>query len=60
MTELVANIRRLRQHCATLGIPVVYSAQPGGQTPEQRGLLQDFWGPGVNARTSPASRSSRS
>jgi bifunctional isochorismate lyase/aryl carrier protein len=49
VTELVANIRRLRQHCATLGIPVVYSAQPGGQTPEQRGLLKDFWGPGVNA-----------
>lgn len=49
VTELVSNIQRLRQHCAALGIPVVYSAQPGGQTPEQRGLLQDFWGPGINA-----------
>lgn len=49
VSELVANIQRLREHCAALGIPVVYSAQPGGQTPEQRGLLQDFWGPGVAA-----------
>lgn len=48
VTELVANIRQLRQHCASLGIPVVYSAQPGGQTPEQRGLLLDFWGAGIN------------
>ncbi|WP_164021048.1 isochorismatase family protein [Pyxidicoccus trucidator] len=49
VSELVANIQRLRQHCAALDIPIVYSAQPGGQTPEQRGLLQDFWGPGINA-----------
>lgn len=48
VTELLANIQRLRQHCAALGIPVVYSAQPGGQTPEQRGLLRDFWGAGMN------------
>ncbi|WP_164002162.1 isochorismatase family protein [Pyxidicoccus caerfyrddinensis] len=54
VSELVANIQRLRQHCASLGIPVVYSAQPGGQTPEQRGLLQDFWGPGVT--TNPEQR----
>ena len=47
VTELVANIQRLRTHCAKLGIPVVYSAQPEGQTPEQRGLLLDFWGAGV-------------
>ncbi|MCY1023005.1 isochorismatase family protein [Pyxidicoccus sp. MSG2] len=54
VSELVSNIQRLRQHCASLGIPVVYSAQPGGQTPEQRGLLQDFWGPGVT--TNPEQR----
>jgi bifunctional isochorismate lyase/aryl carrier protein len=47
VSELVANIQRLRQHCAALDIPIVYSAQPGGQTPEQRGLLLDFWGPGI-------------
>ncbi|GAB4210741.1 MAG: isochorismatase [Roseiflexaceae bacterium] len=47
LPELLANIGRLRQRCAEQGIPVLYSAQPGGQTPAQRGLLQDFWGPGV-------------
>ena len=46
--ELLSNIQRLRRHCASLGIPVVYSAQPGGQTPEQRGLQLDLWGPGIN------------
>jgi bifunctional isochorismate lyase / aryl carrier protein len=49
VTELVANIQRIRAHCETLGIPVVYSAQPGDQTPEQRGLQLEFWGPGVRA-----------
>ncbi|MBR7677665.1 isochorismatase family protein, partial [Streptomyces daliensis] len=33
--------------CRELGVPVVYSAQVGGQTPEERGLQQDFWGPGL-------------
>ena len=48
VVELLANIRRLRSICEQTGIPVVYSAQPGGQTLEQRGLLQDFWGPGID------------
>jgi bifunctional isochorismate lyase / aryl carrier protein len=47
VNELVANIQRLRQHCTALGIPVVFSAQPGGQTVDQRGLLLDFWGMGI-------------
>ncbi|RJG25477.1 isochorismatase [Paenibacillus thiaminolyticus] len=46
--ELLANIQKLRAQCTALGIPVVYSAQPGGQSPERRGLLCDFWGPGMN------------
>jgi bifunctional isochorismate lyase/aryl carrier protein len=53
VTELVANIQRLRQHCTALGIPVVYSAQPGGQTIDQRGLLLDFWGMGIGAGPDP-------
>lgn len=48
VAELLAHIRLLRGACAELGIPVIYTAQPGGQTPEQRALLQDFWGPGIN------------
>ncbi|WP_369029024.1 MULTISPECIES: isochorismatase family protein [Streptomyces] len=45
--ELVANAVRLRERCAESGIPVAYTAQPGGMTEEQRGLLKDFWGPGM-------------
>ncbi|MBM7114616.1 isochorismatase family protein [Archangium primigenium] len=48
VNELVANIQRLRKHCTSLGIPVVFSAQPGGQTPAQRGLQLDMWGAGIN------------
>ncbi|MFI6980436.1 isochorismatase family protein [Embleya sp. NPDC050154] len=47
VTELLANVARLKDDCARLGVPVVYSAQPGGQSAEQRGLQQDFWGPGL-------------
>ncbi|SMD25870.1 isochorismatase family protein [Kibdelosporangium aridum] len=54
LTQLVANIARLRDHCAALGIPVAYTAQPGGMTEQQRGLLKDFWGPGMG--TDPADR----
>ncbi|MFH9179225.1 isochorismatase family protein [Streptomyces albogriseolus] len=52
--ELVGNARQVREHCAGLGMPVAYTAQPGGMTDEQRGLLKDFWGPGM--RTAPADR----
>ncbi|MDG5803842.1 isochorismatase family protein [Streptomyces ossamyceticus] len=45
---LVGNTALLRERCAELGVPVAYTAQPGGMTPEQRGLLKDFWGPGMN------------
>jgi bifunctional isochorismate lyase / aryl carrier protein len=47
--ELLSHIGALRDRCHALGVPVVYSAQPGGQTLEQRGLLQDFWGDGIAA-----------
>lgn len=45
--ELVANIRRLKDRCAALGIPVVYTAQPTDQPTEDRALLNDMWGPGL-------------
>ncbi|WP_406142317.1 isochorismatase family protein [Streptomyces sp. NBC_01089] len=47
VTELLDNVERLTTEARRRGIPVAYSAQPGGQTPEQRGLQQDFWGPGL-------------
>jgi isochorismate hydrolase len=49
--DLVDNAVALRQRCAALGIPVVYSTQPGRMTPEQRGLLKAFWGPGMTTDT---------
>lgn len=51
---LVANVTFLRDRCRELGIPIGYTAQPGGMTEQQRGLLKDFWGPGM--RVDPADR----
>ncbi|GGK74067.1 isochorismatase family protein [Mangrovihabitans endophyticus] len=47
--ELVQNTTWLRERCADLGMPVAYTAQPGDMTDEERGLLKDFWGPGMRA-----------
>ncbi|MFC7302949.1 isochorismatase family protein [Streptomyces monticola] len=47
VTELLGNVGRLAKQARALGVPVVYSAQPGGQSPAERGLQQDFWGPGL-------------
>jgi isochorismate hydrolase len=52
--ELVLNTALIREHCALLGMPVGYTAQPGRMTDAERGLLKDFWGPGM--RTDPAER----
>ncbi|WP_329537927.1 isochorismatase family protein (plasmid) [Streptomyces sp. NBC_01450] len=45
--DLVRGAAQLRERCAALGVPVAYTAQPGGMSDEQRGLLKDFWGPGM-------------
>ncbi|QCX74377.1 Isochorismatase [Streptomyces sp. YIM 121038] len=45
--ELLRNVGVLKERAAAVGVPVVYTAQPGGQTPAERGLQQDFWGPGL-------------
>jgi bifunctional isochorismate lyase/aryl carrier protein len=47
---LIANTRRLIDQAHALNIPVVYSAQSPRQTPAERGLLQDMWGPGLTGR----------
>ena len=48
--ELIANICVLRDACDAVGVPVVYTAQPAQQSAEERGLLTEFWGPGLPAR----------
>jgi bifunctional isochorismate lyase/aryl carrier protein len=47
VVELVDNIAALRELAGTLGMPVVFSAEPAAQRPDQRGLLADIWGPGI-------------
>lgn len=47
LADLVRNVADLRARFTELGAPVAYTAQPGGMTDEQRGLLKDFWGPGM-------------
>lgn len=47
VVELVDNIATLRELSATLDMPVVFSAEPAGQPPGQRGLVADMWGPGI-------------
>ncbi|HYN93023.1 MAG TPA: isochorismatase family protein [Pilimelia sp.] len=49
LPEVVARIGTLRRACAAAGIPVIYTAQPGGQPRAERGLLADFWGAGLPA-----------
>jgi len=48
VTDLVANTVRLRAACQEHGVPVVYTAQPGDMTAQERGLLRDVWGPGMS------------
>jgi len=51
VSEVINNIQLLKQHCVRLGIPIVYTAQPGSQDHEDRALLWDFWGPGLDDDT---------
>lgn len=44
---LIANVETLIDRARERGTPVAYTTQPGGMTPQQRGLLKDFWGEGM-------------
>ncbi len=46
--QVVENIANLRRYCKQQGIPVFYTAQPNQQSGEDRALLNDMWGPGLN------------
>lgn len=48
-SAVVDNAAAIRNRFAARGAPVAYTAQPGDMTDEQRGLLKDFWGPGMRA-----------
>ncbi|WLW52456.1 isochorismatase family protein [Streptomyces sp. YU58] len=44
---LIRRVAELREAAAAAGVPVYFTAQPGGMTRGERGLLHDFWGPGM-------------
>ena len=46
--SLVHNAAALRRAADLAGMPVLYTAQPGGMSPADRGLLADVWGPGMS------------
>lgn len=47
--EVVRNAESLLTRCREQGVPIAYTTQPGDMTEDQRGLLKDFWGPGMKA-----------
>ncbi|MFF4429505.1 isochorismatase family protein [Streptomyces sp. NPDC001513] len=42
LVDLIGNIAALRRSARQLGLPVVFSAQPPDQRPEQRGLVAEM------------------
>jgi len=48
LTELVANVMKLLAAARAARMPVLYTAQPGGMSRQDRGLVYDFWGPGMS------------
>lgn len=50
IAALTERLAAVRKQYKALGIPVFYTAQPKDQSPEDRALLNDMWGPGLNKR----------
>src|SRR5215475_13187453 len=48
LTELIANIMKLLAAARAARVPVLYTAQRGGMSRQERGLLHDFWGSGMS------------
>ncbi len=49
LTELLANVATVVATARAAGVPVLYTAQPGAMTRQERGLLADVWGPGMGS-----------
>jgi bifunctional isochorismate lyase/aryl carrier protein len=47
--DLADNVATLRSAFRRCDAPVAYSAQPGNMSERERGLLKDFWGPGMSS-----------
>lgn len=48
--QLIEHITALRTAADAAGMPVYYTVQPAVQSTDDRGLLNDWWGPGITAR----------
>jgi bifunctional isochorismate lyase / aryl carrier protein len=48
--ELIANIKTVKAACVSADIPAIYTVCHPCKQVEQRGLLNDFWGPGMTDR----------
>lgn len=46
---LVENCRTLVDHARAKQVPIFYTAQRGDMSPQERGLLRDFWGDGMRS-----------
>jgi bifunctional isochorismate lyase/aryl carrier protein len=47
LVPLLSNVDRLRRAATAARVPVAYTVQPAPVSREQRGLMYDFWGPGM-------------
>ncbi len=60
ITEASQNIKKIKEQCKALGIPVVYTAQPGDQDPADRAAADGFLGAGAKKAGLMKKRSFRS